>query len=101
VGCKGAGEITDIRGINVFRCDQLAQARSGDLSIVVAGSDSSIARQLLKDAKTKIPAVTEALGVVPVKSDDKQVVLACGYDVRGLVYALLELVDRIQYSNEP
>ncbi len=88
-------------GINVYRCDQLAQARSGDLIIVVAGSDSSIARQLLKDAKTNIPAVPEALGLVPVKSDDKQILLACGYDVRGLVYALLELADRVQYSNQP
>ena len=88
-------------GINVYRCDQIAQARSGDLCIVVAGSDSPVARQLLKDARTNIPSVTEALGLVPVTSDDKQVLLACGYDVRGLVYALLELADRVQYSNRP
>ena len=88
-------------GIDVHRCDQLAQARSGDFHIVVAGTDSSIARQLLKDAKTNIPTVNEALGLVPVISGDKQVLLACGYDVRGLVYALLELVDRVQYSDQP
>jgi hypothetical protein len=88
-------------GIEVHRYDQLAQARSGDFNIVVAGSDSSIARLLLKDAKTDIPTVNEALGLVPVISDDKQVLLACGYDVRGLVYALLELVDRVQYSDQP
>jgi hypothetical protein len=89
------------RGINIYRCDLLSQARSGDLIIVVAGSDSSSARQLLKDVKTNVPAVPEALGLVPVNSDDKQVLLACGYDVRGLVYALLELADRVEYSDNP
>jgi hypothetical protein len=89
------------KGIDVRRCDQLAQARSGDLNIVVAGSDSFLARQLLKEAKTNIPEVTEALGLVSATSGDKQILLACGYDVRGLVYALLELADRVQCSNEP
>ncbi len=88
-------------GINVYRCDQIAQARSGDVCIVVGGSDSPVARQLLKDARTNVPSVTEALGLVPVTSDDKPVLLTCGYDVRGLVYALLELADRVQYSNDP
>jgi hypothetical protein len=88
-------------GINVYRCDLLAQARSGDLIIVVAGSDSSMARQLLKDVRINIPVVSEALGLVPAKSDDKQILLACGYDVRGLIYALLELADRVKYSNQP
>ncbi len=88
-------------GINVYRCDLLAQARSGDLIIVVAGSNSSMARQLLKDVKINIPVASEALGLVPAKSDDRQVLLACGYDVRGLIYALLELADRVKYSNQP
>jgi hypothetical protein len=87
--------------INVYKCNQIAKARSGDLTIVAAGSDSSIATQLLKNVKTNIPSVNEALGLIPLKIDDKQILLACGYDVRGLVYALLELADRVQYSDEP
>jgi hypothetical protein len=88
-------------GISVHRCGQLAQVRNADLNIVVAGSESSFARQLLKDTRTTIPVVPEALGLVPAKSDDKQILLACGYDVRGLVYALLELADRVRYSDRP
>jgi hypothetical protein len=88
-------------GINVHRCDLLGNVRSDDLIIVAAGSDFFITRQLLKNKKTKIPAVPEALGLIPLKSDGKPILLACGHDVRGLVYALLELADRIQYSNEP
>ena len=88
-------------GVGVYRNDQIAQARSGDLCIVAAGSASSVASQLLKIAGTEIPPVPEALGLIPVTTDDKEVLLACGHDVRGLVYALLELADRVQYSNEP
>ena len=87
-------------GINVYRCVKISQARDGDLCIAVAGLDSSIAGQLIKNAKTDIPAVAEALGIVPVKSGDEQILLACSYDVRGLVYALLELADRVQYSEQ-
>jgi len=87
--------------IDVRKCEQIAQARSGDLIVVAAGSDFPIARRLLKDSKAEIPAAPEALGLVPVKSEGRQVLLACGSDVRGLVYALLELADRVQFSNDP
>jgi hypothetical protein len=89
------------KGIDVYRCNQIAQAGNGDLIIVAAGSDSSIARQLLKDVKIEIPTAAEALGLVPVGAENKQILLACGHDVRGLVYALLELADRVQYSDQP
>ena len=88
-------------GIDAYRCESISQARSGDLIIVVAGSGSSSSQQLLRSAKTNVATVPEALGLVPTNSDGKQVLLACGHDTRGLVYALLELADRVQYSNEP
>ena len=88
-------------GINVFRCKDLSQASIGDFCIVVSGMDSSIARRLLKAGKTTIPALPEALGLVPVNSAGKQVLLTCGYDQRGLIYALLELADRVHNSTQP
>lgn len=88
-------------GIDVYRCEQIARARSGDLVVVAAGTDSSIGRRLLRDSKAEIPAAPEALGLIPVRSDGREVVLACGYDVRGLVYVLLELADRVRFSNQP
>jgi hypothetical protein len=89
------------REINVFRCKDLSQARVGDLCIVVSGIDSSTARRLLKAGKTTIPALPEALGLVPVNSSGKQVLLTCGYDQRGLIYALLELADLVHNSAQP
>ncbi len=88
-------------GIDAFRCEEIARARRGDLIVVAAGSDSPIARRLLKDSKAEIPAAPEALGLVPSASGGKRVLLACGHDVRGLVYALLELADRVRYSDQP
>jgi hypothetical protein len=89
------------QGINVFRCDQPAQARPGDLCIVVAGSGSSLAQKLLKAGRIVIPDVPEALGLVPGKLAGKQVLMACGNDQRGLIYALLELADRVNNSTRP
>ena len=88
-------------GINVYRCSNISQAREGDLCIVAAGSGSSIAVRLLRNSNKKIPAFPEALGLLHIRSGDKQIILACGYDIRGLVYALLELSDKVKYSDEP
>jgi hypothetical protein len=43
----------------------------------------------------------EALGLVPGNLQGRKVLLACGTGPRGLVYALLELADRIQYADDP
>ncbi len=88
-------------GIRVSRCERIDQAKKDDLCIVIAGSASSVAHQFLGDAKVTIPPLNEALALVPGISDGKQVLLASGYDVRGIVYALLELADRVRYSSEP
>jgi hypothetical protein len=89
------------RGITVKRIGQLSQAAPGELCIVVAGSDSSLARQILKDTGSNVPAVPEALGLVSGKSAGKQILMACGYDELGLVYALLELADRVNHAVQP
>ena len=98
---KELEESLNTQRINVFRCEQLSQAKAGDFCIVVAGSGSSLARTLLKAGKTNIPAVQEALGLVPAKFSGKQILLTCGNDQRGLIYALLELTDRVHNSNQP
>jgi hypothetical protein len=98
---KELEESLSSKGIVVHRYERLAQSADGDLCIVVTGSDSSLARQLLQKVSTKVPAVPEALGLVPINANGKQILLSCGHDERGLVYALLELVDRVQFTAEP
>jgi hypothetical protein len=90
-----------LRGFAVHRCERLAQAVAGGLCITVAGAGSPLARQLLKKAGTNIPAVAESLGLVPVPLAGTPGLLVCGHDARGLVYALLELADRVHHAAQP
>ncbi|QDK79927.1 hypothetical protein EXU85_15440 [Spirosoma sp. KCTC 42546] len=89
------------RGIAVQLCTTPEQARAGNLCIAVSGAASALARPLLKGAETRIPAVPEALGLVPGRIAGKPVLLACGHDERGLVYAVLELADQVTYEAQP
>ena len=98
---KELEESLTLKWIDVSKYEQLSQTRVGDICIVVASSNSSLAKELLKTEKTTIPAVPEALGLVPINSEGKQILLACGYDERGVVYSLLELADRVHNSTQP
>ena len=88
------------KGIIITRIDQLSKTKADDLIILVAGASSKSCLEILKSTGINIPAVPEALGLVPSKVNGKQVLLTCGHDTRGLVYALLELNDRVQNSGQ-
>ena len=63
------------KGIAVKKFTKLAQAPTGSLCIVAGAANSSLTAQLLKEAKTTIPAVPEALGLVPFQSAAKRILL--------------------------
>jgi hypothetical protein len=89
------------RGVSVRLQERVAQTAVGDLCIVAAGAGSSLGVELLKSMGADIPAAPESLVLASGKASDRQVLLACGHDVRGLVYALLELADRVQNAGDP
>jgi hypothetical protein len=89
------------KGVVVNRYRQLAEASAAERCIVVAGADSVSAQDLLKSSGATIPAASEALGLIPAKSASQSVLLACGRDARGSVYALLELADRVAHAANP
>jgi hypothetical protein len=89
------------RGVAVFRCDAIEQAKAADLCIVVAGLASTAATEVLKQSHATVPSAVESLGLIPGKVRNRRVLLACGHDTRGLVYALLELADRAQHAADP
>ncbi len=99
-----AGELEQVlvtQGVTVKRYEKISDAGSAGLVIAVAGAGSGLAGSLLAVSGVKIPAVPEALGLVPVRQDGKTILLAYGHDERGLVYALLELADRVRHSAKP
>ena len=69
-----------------------------DQVIVVAAAHSDRARPIMARAGVSVPAVPEALGLVPDGTDG---LLATGSDSRGLIYALLELADRMEHADDP
>jgi hypothetical protein len=89
------------RDINVLICSRISEVKTGDLCIVMAGCTSQTARELLKTGEISIPSEPEALGLIPAISSGRPVLLATGYDSRGLTYAVLELADRIMCSSQP
>ena len=99
-----AGELQEsleARGLSVRRCERLAQTVAGDTCVVASGLQSSFAAGVLRGAGATVAAVPEALGLIPGRAGSRSVLLAWGFDPRGLSYALLELADRVRHAAEP
>ncbi len=82
------------QGVTAQVYPRLDAAPGGDRQIVIAGGTSASAREILQGAKVSMPSSAEALCLVPGKS----ALLVGGSDARGLVYAVLELADRVKYA---
>ncbi|MEP6716747.1 MAG: hypothetical protein ABJC09_14340 [Terriglobia bacterium] len=78
-------------GSPVRMCAKLSEVQPGSQCIVVAGARSTLARDLLRRAGVSVPQQAESLAIVPGST-----ALAAGYDTRGLVYALLNVADRVR-----
>src|SRR2546425_6358412 len=91
----------EARGIAVHKCEQVVQAKIGDFCVVAAGSKSNVAAGILKAAGAIVAETPEALGLAPGSVGNRKVLLACGQDARVLVYALLDLSDRVQNASDP
>jgi hypothetical protein len=88
--------------IRVGRADTIASAPAGDLCVLIASVASPAASSMLQSSGATAPAGPESLAVVSgTKQSGKSVVLATGTDNRGLMYAVLEVVDRVRCSDSP
>ena len=81
--------------------DKSNKFRPGRKCIFVAGPGSNPARQVLEAAGISLANGPECLAIARGKIGPRPVLVAAGSDARGLVYALLELADRIRLANEP
>jgi len=98
------GQLKDalkIYGINSNVYTKPEDAPGDERMVIVAGSQNELAQTILKQQKITFPQTSEALALVQGESNEKEVILVCGYDPRGLVYALLELTDRLNYGAKP
>lgn len=72
-------------------------------SIIVAGISIGVgeASKLLQAGNHTVPQIAEALTVWKTSWQNKPVWLISGFDDRGLMYGLLDVADRIGWSNNP
>ncbi len=83
-------------GVRVHTLDRVEAAGPDELCVVAAGPATPAAAAALSDRGLRAPDAPEGLTLVEGRVSGRRVVLACGADVRGLAYALLELADRVR-----
>ena len=87
-------------GIKVAQFTSLPQAATNSLCIVISGSEQYHAADLLQRSGASLPNQPELSALLPFVRDERHGMVARG-DVRGLMYALLELADRVRHSEHP
>jgi hypothetical protein len=83
-----------IHGIRARRVPSAAAAEAGGI-VLIAGSRSAAAAAPLAAADRTTLEAPEALAIVATTEGGRPATLAAGADARGLVYAVLELADRV------
>jgi hypothetical protein len=98
------GELEDAlgqAGAAVRTIARLAQARDGERCVVASSMAMAAARDGLGRVQTTIPDGPEALAIANARIGSRDALVAAGADARGLVYALLELADRVRRGQTP
>jgi hypothetical protein len=78
-----------------------AAAMGKSLLVIGLARGEGLAARLLKDDQCNCPDVPEALVVHKTRHRDRPAWVIAGSDDRGLMYALLDVADRIGWSTEP
>ena len=89
----------NIKNIPFEKVESIEKA-NGDLIIVTGlAYKDGLASQMMKTGGHTIPQLPEALTIWKTKWQKKPVWVISGFDDRGLMYALLDVADRIGWSN--
>jgi hypothetical protein len=94
-------EALEARAVPVRLCEQVKEARAGELCLLAAGGRAAVDREALEGTRLSVPDSPEALVLAHGRVGGQPVLLAGGSDARGLVYGLLEVADRIVHAREP
>ena len=88
-------------GITLRRCQSVGEAPLADFCILAAAANTPRAATALQKTAIRISPAHESLVLVPSSFEGRPGLLACGSDARGLMYALLELADRVRHAEDP
>ena len=80
--------------------DRDAAAAGGEDATVVriSGASGRASAETLARTGVSVPTTPESFAIV---AERDRVVAACGADIRGLVYAMSELADRVEHEPDP
>ncbi|PWU12066.1 MAG: hypothetical protein C5B50_22180 [Verrucomicrobia bacterium] len=105
VPAKGAAaEFLDAfwnRNLGAGVYSNLHEAPAGLECVLAATAGTSSGKQALAAAGLSLPNAPEAVGLARGSIGGRRFLLAAGSDVPGLVYALLELADRVKFAVDP
>lgn len=88
-------------GLTLLQFASLQTSPRPVFCVVAAMAEAPLARAILERAAMRPPRARESLALVPALFEGSPGTLACGADARGLMYALLELADRVRHAEEP
>lgn len=89
------------RGVTLQLREKLELVPSSQECIFVGGPASNMVQPVLAAAAISLPDEPECLAIARGKPGQRTVLAAAGSDARGLVYALLELADRVRFADDP
>ncbi|HWC18542.1 MAG TPA: hypothetical protein VG498_16140, partial [Terriglobales bacterium] len=87
-------------GFEFRQFPSLEEAPRSDIYVVAAGKPTPQVSAWLQAAGIRFPTNPESLALVSTSHQGRHLVLACGRDARGLMYALLELADRMRHGHD-
>ena len=77
----------------------ISQALPAEICVVVSGP--ALTAPAVMPAASRPPAAAESFTISNIVTGGRKVILAAGRDPRGIVYAVLELADRLDYEATP
>jgi hypothetical protein len=83
----------------VQRLKQVAPAQTDFLIFAGLTLDQRPAAHMLKVLNAPLPEGPEALVIRRTEVEGKPAVILCGSDARGLMYAALDVADRVSWNN--
>ena len=89
------------KGISYREGASLGNARGGPIIVAGLGKGSGAAATLIRDLGITAPVEPESLLIRHAEWRDNSVLLISGADDRGLMYALLDVTDRIGWAENP
>ena len=89
------------RGVAVTMATAVDAAPAESLPVLLAGLETPAVAAIADRAGVRPAREAESLAILPGERQGRPVLVAAGHDARGLMYAALELADRVEHAVDP